>query len=124
MPRRALVFGNNAYTHWRELEKGVRDAEDMAALLGARGYQVTTVLNGDAATMGLALEEFVAGLPSPCAAVVFFSGHGEVSAGVAYLVPVDGLCGSPDRGSNRATTVLRGCVCGCVRMCPCVAMRA
>lgn len=99
LSRVALVMGNNAYTHWPGLEKGTRDAEDMAALLGCRGYHVTRVLNGEEATMRRAVETFAASLPTQCIAVVFFSGHGQVSAGVAQLVPIDGLLASPDRGN-------------------------
>jgi uncharacterized caspase-like protein len=45
--RVALVIGNGAYVHTRELPNAPNDAADMARSLEGLGFRVETVIDGD-----------------------------------------------------------------------------
>ncbi len=88
--RVALVIGNGAYKSVPALPNPPRDAEAMAALFRAAGFddvKVETNLSGTA--MRRALRVFADKAADADAAVVFYAGHGVEIGGRNYLVPVD-----------------------------------
>lgn len=91
--RKALVLGNNAYTHARSLANPVNDATAMADLLGHLGFAVALHTDADLKTMKAALRDFIAALPADddpgSVALVYYAGHGVQIEGRNYLVPVD-----------------------------------
>lgn len=91
--RKALVLGNNAYTHARALANPVNDATAMANLLGRLGFAVALHTDADLKTMKAALRDFIAALPADddpgSVALVYYAGHGVQIEGRNYLVPID-----------------------------------
>lgn len=91
--RIALVIGIDTYAApWAPLRAAVADAEHMAKLLLAMGFEVRT-LQEDAATRAGILKELEQVLPDLLderdLLVVFFAGHGATLAGEGYLVARD-----------------------------------
>ena len=87
--RIALLVGNGAYSSFGELPNPRNDAEDVGAVLGRLGFDVTTVLDAGRGRMHEALQAFARRSFGADVAVVFYAGHGMEMDGVNYLVPVD-----------------------------------
>ena len=85
----ALVMGNNAYANVTPLANAVSDANSMAKIFAARGFQVTTVMNADAKQMRSALRSFVSDLAAQKSGAIYFAGHGVQVSGENYLIPID-----------------------------------
>lgn len=84
----ALVIGNGAYSG-SQLKNPRNDAGLMARSLAAEGFEVITVLDGDANIMHDAIEVFGRKLLGPdTVALFYYAGHGVQSGGDNYLVPV------------------------------------
>lgn len=81
--RRALIVANFEYqdSGFRRLVSPVRDAEELARVLGdpsIGGFEVTTLLNENAADVNHKIEEFfIFSEPKPDdLLLLYFSGHG------------------------------------------------
>jgi hypothetical protein len=79
MTKRALCLGINNYpgTHM-DLQGCVNDAKDWAAVLGGRGYGVTTLLDDQATKNAMvdAIRTIIGGAVSGDSVVITYSGHG------------------------------------------------
>ena len=88
--RVALVLGNGGYMHVAKLPNPAKDAESMAALLKADGFEVIAGSDLTREQMVERVSEFAAALSNGAdAAVIFYAGHGIQIAGKNYLIPVD-----------------------------------
>ena len=86
--RKALLIGNNAYTH-SPLSCCRNDAEDMRAVLTKLGFECTLLLDANRIAMIAGVGTFIQSLQRGDIVFVYFSGHGEESEGHTYLIPTD-----------------------------------
>lgn len=91
----AVVVGINNYTDRNSLHTSVNDAETMAALLEAYGYNVVklTDTTDEKPTKTNILEKALGemkGKNDIDKVIIYFSGHGEKNGGDYYLIPQDG----------------------------------
>jgi uncharacterized caspase-like protein len=86
--RVALVIGNAAYQS-APLTNPLNDAEDIAAKLRARGFDVIERKNLKTSQIGRTLREFRSKLSQGSIALVFYAGHGLQIKGENYLPTVD-----------------------------------
>jgi hypothetical protein len=97
----ALVIGNDNYTMgWPRLSKAVADAEDIAAGLRKKGFDVTLKTDVTSKELKDILEEFFIfkGDDPNARLFVWFAGHGHTIDGNGFLVPVDAP--SPEDGAQ------------------------
>lgn len=86
--RVALVVGNATYAESR-LKNPRNDALLMARALSATGFDVMTVMDGNAEDMRQAISEFGSKLQQPGAVALFYyAGHGVQIDGDNYLIPL------------------------------------
>ena len=85
----ALVIGNAAYQEVSPLANPTNDADDIAAILAARGFTVIKKTDCAHKEMDLALKEFRAALKGSDVGLFFFAGHGMQIDGENYLAAVD-----------------------------------
>lgn len=86
----ALVIGNSEYKNVFPLKNPVNDATDIGDALKRIGFQVTALSNAPVADMRRTLKAFGDKAKLAEVAVVFYSGHGLQSDGVAWLLASDG----------------------------------
>lgn len=91
----AVVVGVNNYTDRSSLHTSVNDAETIAALLEAYGYNVTklTDLTDEKPTKSNILEKAIGEMKNRKdvgKVLIYFSGHGEKNGNNYYLIPQDG----------------------------------
>ena len=91
----ALVIGQSAYSGLPRLTNPANDAAAMGELLGQLGFAVTSVADGDRASLSHDLTEFEAAAKDADVALVYYSGHGIEAGGENYLVPVDADISTP-----------------------------
>lgn len=103
----AIVVGIDRYQTLPQLGGAVRDAQAMTAYLKQQGFEVTTVLNGDATRARLARligDELPAKLQADDRVLIYFAGHGvsrgQGDAAMGYLMPVEG-----DRSAPASTAI-------------------
>jgi hypothetical protein len=94
----ALVIGNNAYQspEYPALQSAVNDATAVAQVLKQRyGYQTRLLLNGTRFDILSALNEMRESLTAEDNLLVYYAGHGEISADAkqGYWIPVDAQSG-------------------------------
>lgn len=93
--RVAVTIGINAYKGrpWRPLNAAVTDAQHMAALFRAMGFDRVEGLEDEDATLEGILDMLERRLPlivgEQDLAVIFFAGHGATAGGKGYIVPSD-----------------------------------
>lgn len=87
--RKALVIGNDNYTHVSKLTNAVADAEAMAKSLEAVGYRVTKHVNLDERRFKQVLRDFRQNVQGGDEVLFFFAGHGVQLGNANYLLPVD-----------------------------------
>jgi uncharacterized caspase-like protein len=87
--RHALVIGNGAYQHARELGNPRNDAAAIAAKLASLGFAVIQREDATLREMRAAVREFVQSVPKGGVALVYYAGHGVQIKGTNYLIPVD-----------------------------------
>ncbi len=87
--RVALVIGNSNYKQVPTLDNPANDAADLAAKLGAIGFDVLRGTDLDYAGMRDIIRRFGDKLNGADVALMFYAGHGLQVAGKNYLVPVD-----------------------------------
>ena len=87
--RKALVIGNDLYTHVPKLNNAGADAEAMAKSLEAVGYKVFKHLNLDEKRFKQAVRDFRQNLSGGDEVLFFFAGHGVQLGNANYLLPTD-----------------------------------
>ena len=104
--RLAVVLGVGAYTALPPLPQCEAGAEDVASALAARGYDVTTVVNGDRRRVQASFRDVVsaAGRAGGATLVAYIAAHGVSCCGENYIVPLDGVADT-DMGAFRALGV-------------------
>ena len=85
--RIALVFGNGAYKN-NPLKNPVNDADDMAAVLKQKGFEVTLLTNATRRQMEKAISGFGKKLRDNGVGLIFLCRHGMQVNGVNYLIPI------------------------------------
>ncbi len=86
--RVALVIGNGEYAS-KPLRNARHDGELMARTLSDVGFEVVSVLDGDAAAMRTAITDFARRIAAPdTVALFYYAGHGVQADGENYLVPL------------------------------------
>ncbi len=107
----ALVVGIDNYEDhaWDKLDMAVDDAREVAKALEARGYEVTTLIDGEATYHNLldAIRDLVDGPGKDPNArlLLWFAGHGYSADNREYIVPVD--AGAPESGTVFTRRALR-----------------
>lgn len=103
----AIVVGIDRYQTLPVLGGAVRDARAMSAFLQKQGFEVTTVLEGEATRARLARligDELPAKLQPDDRVLIYFAGHGvsrgQGDAAMGYLMPVEG-----DRSAPASTAI-------------------
>jgi uncharacterized caspase-like protein len=92
----ALVVGIDKYRLWPNLEYAVKDAQEVAAWLKTRGFQLDMLIDGNA-TRGKILRKLDAiekSADENSRVVIYFAGHGQTEdlpggGESGYIVPVD-----------------------------------
>ena len=90
--RVALVIGNGSYANATPLANPTRDAKQVAELLTAAGFEVTSGSDLDHDSMIQVIQDFagkIAKRGPDTVAFVYYAGHGLQVAGDNFLVPVD-----------------------------------
>ncbi len=87
--RKALVIGNDLYTHVPKLNNAGADAEAMAKSLEAVGYKVFKHLNLDEKRFKQAVRDFRQNLTGGDEVLFFYAGHGVQLGNANYLLPTD-----------------------------------
>jgi uncharacterized caspase-like protein len=87
--KRALLIGNNKYTHGRQLRYCINDANDLAKKLHSIHFQITIGTDLNYEQMDLMIEAFLDTICPDDLVLFFFSGHGHQWDGHNYLMPID-----------------------------------
>ena len=87
--RKALVIGNDLYTHVPKLNNAGADADAMAKSLEAVGYKVFKYLNLDEKRFKQAIRDFRQNLSGGDEVLFFYAGHGVQLGNANYLLPTD-----------------------------------
>jgi len=87
--RTALVIGNGDYYLSTQLRNPVNDANDIAAVLNAKGFDVTLKTNVNLKTMASAIRKFGKSLRKGDVGLFYYAGHGLQVKGRNYLIPVE-----------------------------------
>ncbi|MBR0896412.1 caspase family protein [Bradyrhizobium tropiciagri] len=96
--RVALVIGNANYQNAPKLANPGNDAQSMAELLNAAGFEVISATDLKQGEMVRVLQDFsdkVAARGSNTVAMIYYAGHGVQLAGENYLIPVDAKIATP-----------------------------
>ena len=83
------MIGISAYQHTTPLTNPHNDAEDIAAALGALGFQVILGTDLEKRALDLKIREFARALEGADVGLFFYAGHGLQVKGSNYLVPID-----------------------------------
>jgi len=88
--RVALVIGNANYKpSGISLSNPRNDAQDIAAVLAAIGFEVVTAIDTSKRDMDFALQRFARLARNADAALFFYAGHAMQSLGRNFLMPID-----------------------------------
>jgi Caspase domain len=87
--RKALVIGNDLYTHVPKLHNAGADAEAMAKSLESVGYKVFKYLNLDEKKFKQVIRDFRQNLSGGDEVLFFYAGHGVQLGNANYLLPTD-----------------------------------
>ena len=87
--RRALLIGNNKYSHVTALENAADDAVAMAESLKTLSFDVTVKTDLSLKEMNLAIRNFKASIKKGDEVVFFYAGHGVQIGQSNFLLPVD-----------------------------------
>lgn len=88
--RFALVIGNDSYQSVRPLENARNDANAIADVLQAKGFQVERLLDADHRTMRAAIDALVKRPKTwEDVSLLYFAGHGVNYRGKLLVLPVD-----------------------------------
>jgi len=86
--RVALIIGNSNYSAEARLKNPVNDASDIANALRQLGFQVTLISDADQRQMRSAIRDFALSQRRGGTGLFYFAGHGILSNGKNYLIPV------------------------------------
>ncbi len=87
--RRALVVGNDTYTHQKQLRNAVNDARAVSTTLRELDFVVTELDDANLKDLKAGVQRFFASIQPGDVALFFYSGHGIQINNVNYLLPVD-----------------------------------
>ena len=87
--RRALVIGNDSYTHVAKLFNAREDAKAIATSLQQLGYQVTLKTDLTDKEMKAALRTFKGQVQGGDEVLFYYAGHGVQLGASNYLLPID-----------------------------------
>ena len=90
--RLALVIGNSDYQHTSSLPNPVNDAQLIAGVLKAQGFEVFTHFNIDLKKMKRAIADMASAIRMHgrnSTAIFYYAGHGVQVGQSNYLIPVD-----------------------------------
>jgi hypothetical protein len=87
--RVALVIGNNDYAHIERLERAVSDADAVARVLTAIGYDVRKGTNLGRSAINRLVADFEASIGKADVALIYYAGHGISIDNAGYILPVD-----------------------------------
>ena len=96
--RVALVIGNSKYQNTEPLANPDNDAQSVAELLNAAGFEVIAATDLSQNDMIKVVQDFSAKIAErgpDTVAMVYYAGHGVQVAGENYLIPVDAKITSP-----------------------------
>lgn len=96
--RVALVIGNSKYQNTAPLANPDNDAQSVAELLNAAGFEVIAATDLSQNDMIKVVQDFsvkIAERGPDTVAMVYYAGHGVQVAGENYLIPVDAKITSP-----------------------------
>ncbi len=88
----ALVIGNNAYEHLKDLERAVSDAAAVARFLRLEnGFRVTLKLNATRAEILSEINRLRSALTEKDLLLIHYAGHGELdqASATSYRLPLD-----------------------------------
>ena len=88
----ALVIGLDKYTNgWPPLHNAVSDAQEVAAELKNRGFEVTFKKNPASSELQQSLKKFfyIKGADPEARLLLWYAGHGHTIKGEGFLVPAD-----------------------------------
>ncbi len=89
-PHEAILIANGKYQNAPKLDNTANDARLLEVGLKAKGFQVTTLIDLDFASMSLNLEAFAKSARNSAGVnIVYFAGHGVQLEGSNYLLPTD-----------------------------------
>lgn len=101
----ALVIGESSYRSLPALPNPANDARAVAQLLGALGFEVSSIPDGDGPRLARGLKHFVEDAAGADVALLYYSGHGIEAGGENYLVPVEADASSLSDPANRLVPV-------------------
>jgi uncharacterized caspase-like protein len=87
--RVAMVVGNADYQRAGKLRNPVNDATDIAASLGALGFEVISAIDRDSREFEEDIETFSKAAQNADVALFYYSGHAMQLGGANYLLPID-----------------------------------
>ena len=106
--RVALVVGNSAYENSAQLPNPVNDAQAIAGLFQAAGFDVVNArTNLGNLEFKRALRDFAFAANNADIAVVFFAGHGIEVKGTNYLLPIDAKLATDYDAEDEAVSLNR-----------------
>jgi uncharacterized caspase-like protein len=106
--RIALVVGNSAYENSAQLPNPVNDAQAVAGMFKAAGFDVVNArTNLGNLEFKRALRDFAFAANNADIAVVFFAGHGIEVKGTNYLLPVDAKLAADYDAEDEAVSLNR-----------------
>jgi hypothetical protein len=107
----ALVIGIDAYRDraWPHLSRAVSDAQAVAKVLEAQGFEVTLKTDLDSVGLSRTLKDFFIrkGRDANSRLFVWFAGHGHTLNGEGFLIPSDGVSPSDEIGFLSSAVSLR-----------------
>ena len=107
----ALVIGIDAYRDraWPRLSRAVSDAQAVAKVLEAQGFDVTLKTDLDSVGLSRTLKDFFIrkGRDANSRLFVWFAGHGHTLNGEGFLIPSDGVSPSDEVGFLSTAVSLR-----------------
>lgn len=106
-PRKALVIGNDKYTHVQTLLNARQDASAIANSLGQLGYVVTLRTDLNEKGFKQALRDFRSSLEGGDEVLFFFAGHGVQLGAANYLLPTDIKGDNEDQVKDEAIELQR-----------------
>ena len=87
--RKALVIGNDSYSHVPKLLNAREDAKAIAESLKPFGYEVSLRLDLQEKEMKKVLRDFKSQVSAGDEVLVFYAGHGVQIGATNYLLPID-----------------------------------
>lgn len=94
--RYAVVIGNQSYLHAPELPNAWNDAEDVADLLAAQGYDVTLLKDASKRDFEGLMQRILFDVDRTTEVLFYYAGHGVQIGSENFLIPTDAQLGQVD----------------------------